>query len=322
MSWEGVPWMVAGGFHSAEVGRLLAYAATGGGEGVVSPGDCKVTASAIPDGNIHIAPGGVGVLNRFPGGAAQAYLVRNVGDEVEALTPQGSSGVRYDLVAMIVEDPQYAGQPAPPSVPDGPYVRTAIYTNVPAGTTKLSEVDPDQTGYALARVKFDASDGTVSAADITDLRRVLAPRVKVEKKILNVGAGATTLGADAVIPPGAAWSIDIPEWATDVLLEANWSGLRATDTGADGGTASGNGRVTLGSIATANSLWSENAVGPGKTTRVGHMAADDKPVPSGLRGTSQTLEARMSKTAGSGMNVKSDSGSTVVVTATFYEKAS
>src|SRR5512139_2547798 len=182
MSWEGVPWMIGGGAeHPEEVGRLLAYAAAGAGEGVVGPTDCKVVPSGVPDGNIHIQPGAVAVLNRFTGGGQQAYLVRNVGDEVKAMTPQGSSGVRYDLVCVIVEDPQYPGQPAPASIPDGPYARTVIYEDVPAATKSLAEVDPDQAGYALARVKFDASDGTVNAADITDLRELVAPRTKTVK---------------------------------------------------------------------------------------------------------------------------------------------
>lgn len=321
MVWEGVPWMVAGGNHTAEVGRVLAYIAANSGEGIVSPGDCRVVASAIPDGNINIQPGAVACLNRFAGGSSQGYLVRNVGNEIKALTPQGSSGVRYDLVALVIEDPQYAGQPAPASVPNGPYVRTRVFENVGANVSTLAEVAPNQSGYALARVKFDASDGTVNQADITDLRQLVNPRTVQYKRMLNVTAGTTNLAALAVSPPGASWSIPIPPWATRVQLEAQWSGIVMSDDGADGGTAGGHGQVALGTIVTQNATWNQNAIGPGSLTRMAHMAADDLEVPAILRGTSQNLQAKLSKTTGAGMTAKTDPGSTVVVTATFYEQA-
>lgn len=321
MVWEGVPWMVAGGNHSAEVGRVLAYAAINGGEGVISPGDCRVVASAIPDGNIHINTGAVACLNRFPGGSSQAYLVRNVGDEVKALTPQGSGGVRYDLVAIIVEDPQYPGQPAPVSVPNGPYVKTVIYQDVPVGTVSLAQVDPDQTGYALARVAFAASDGTITQGEITDLRELLNPRVVQYKRMVNVIAGTVNLAALAVSPPGASWNVKIPSWATKAQVEAQWSGIVMQDDGPDGGTAGGYAQVTLGALATASSTWNQNAVGPGSITRMAHGVADEIDVPAINRGTTVALAAKLSKTAGAGMTAKTDPGSTVTVTVTFYEEA-
>jgi hypothetical protein len=321
MVWQGVPWMVAGGEHSAEVGRLLAHAATAGGEGIVGAADCRVTESPIPDGNIHITPGAVGALNQSGGGGQQSYLLRNVGDEVKAITPQGSSGSRYDLICVIVEDPQYPGQPDPPSIPNGPYLRTAVYEGVSSTTKRLSQVDANQSGVALARVHMPASTGTVTQGNITDLRELLIPRVVQIKKMLNVASGSLTLAADAVAPGGASWNVDVPEWAKFVQLEAQWSGLLAFDGGADGGTAQGNGRVVLGTITTSNSLWACNAVGPGRVTREQHMAAEELAVPSTLRGTTVALQARLSKTGGANMSVKCEAGTTVIVTATFYEKA-
>lgn len=319
MAWEGVPWMVAGGNHSAEVGRLLAYAATAGAEGVVGPGDCKVVASAIPDGNIHINPGAIGMLNRFPGGTAQSYMVRNVGDEVKALTPQGSSGVRYDLVAVIVEDPQYAGQPAPPSVPNGPYLRTVVYENVPNTTKALSEVDADQTGYALALVKFDASDGTVTTADITDLRELLAPRVQTVKKVLNSNATAAFPGALGAAPAAASWNVKIPSWASKVQLEARWSGLKYTDTSSGAGNASGTARVDLGTLQSQTTQWLEDATASNKPVTGTVIVGDELDVPAGLRGTIQALVAKLAKTGGAGMTAQTTPYTTVVVEATFYE---
>lgn len=322
MTWEGVPWAIGGGaLHTAEVSRLLAYLATGGGEGVAAPTDCKVMASAIPDGNIHINPGGVGVLNRFPGGPSQSYLLRNVGDEVKAITPQGSSGPRYDLVAVIVKDPQYPGQPAPADIEDGPYLETVVYENVPSTTRFLSEVDADQTGYALARIAMGASDGTVEQASITDLRQMIQPRYKIVKKVINSAAGVVNLpGALAAAPGDATWNnIYIPEWAQRVILEAHWAGIQHVDSGAGNGSSSGTSAVSLGTIQSASVNWSVDATGANKPITESLFAGEDLAVPSLLRGTFQTLTAKLAKTGGAGMTSRTTNFTAVSVTATFYE---
>lgn len=321
MTWEGVPWFVDGGEHGPEVARTLAYAAMNGHEGVIGVDDCKVTASAIPDGNIHIAPGAIAALNRFGGGDGQGYILRNVGDEAKAMTPQGSSGERWDLVAAIVQDPQYAGQPAPPSVPDGPYVVTAVYEDVPSTTRTLAEVDPDQTGVALALVKFNASDGTVNDSEITDLRQMLLARSKTVTKMISLDGSPVNLGSSLqVFPTGASWTIDVPEWANRVSLSVTMSGVNCLDGGADGGTAQGKVQVELGTITTDQGRWQANAVGPGRQTTMTIQAAEgDLAVPEGIRGTSQTLRVRATHDGGSGMSVRERDGLTAIVNAIFEE---
>src|ERR1044072_3838769 len=225
MTLEGVPWMVNAAEHSAEVVRLMAYAATGAGEGVIGPLDCKVVASSIPNGQVHINSGGIVALNRFPGGGQQSYIIRNVGDEVVALDPQGSSGVRYDLVAVIVEDPEYAGQPAPADPATGPYVRTAVYKNVGPTASTLAEVDPDQPGYVLARVKFDASDGTVNPSDITDLREMVNPRSQSFTQTRQNTVIRTLTQTPQLFPPEAEWDLDIPTWATSAVVKMFHTGI-------------------------------------------------------------------------------------------------
>lgn len=320
MTWEPVPWMVDGGEHSAEVGRLLAYAASGGGEGVIGPSDCKVTASAIADGNVHIAPGGVAVLNRFPGGGQQSYLARNVSDEVVALTPQGSSGERYDLIAVIIEDPEYPGQPDPVDIATGPYLRTIVYEDVAADTTKLSEIDPDQSGYALARVHFNASDATVSAAEITDLRELAAARTKVIKKIFSPpGTNALPGPAYGVCPPGAQWNIDVPDWATRVQMEATWSGVQFIDTSTGVGNSGGFVKQVLGALATQEVIWYVDAVGASRPQTEVFIVADDLAVPEAIRGTTQVANLQLRKTTGAALNGQTTNTTTVIATFTFME---
>ena len=318
MTWQGVPWFVNGGQHPAEAARVLAYIAGQANDGVVAPTDCKVTASAIPDGNINVQPGAVVAVNRFSGGNAQAYIARNVGADVVALTPQGSGGPRWDLIALVVEDPQYAGQPSPPSVPNGPYVKTKVYANVPSTTTKLSEVAANQTGVALALVKFDASDGTIQTADITDLRRLAAPRTFTQKRTLNGVATASFPGSLGTFPAGASWPIEVPAWARRAIIEARWSGLKMTDTSSGAGSASGTAQVAIGSAASSSTQWAADATASNKPITMETMAAEDVDV-TALAGTIQNLQARLAKTGGSGMTAQNTVYTTVVAEVTFYE---
>lgn len=322
MVWEGVPWFVDGGEHGPEVARVLAYASAGGREGVIGVEDLKVTASPIPDGNVHVSPGAAAVRSQFAGASSQAYIVRNVGDEVRALAPQGSSGIRYDYVAVLVQDPQYAGQPAPASIEDGPYVVTTVYQNAGPNIRSLAELDADQSGLLLARVKFDTSDGTITASDITDLRNTLFARSQTEERIVSISSGVTNMpGSWGLHPPGAQWEIEVPEWATRVNLSAMISGIDALDNGADGGTATGAFRVRLGPILTDSANWRANAVGPGKQTTMATQAAQGNIDCRAIAGTRQILAIDGIKNGGSGMVMRSMDGTNAVARAVFMEKA-
>lgn len=324
MVWEGVPWAVDGGEHSAEVGRVLAYAATGGNEGVVAAGDCKVVASNIPDGNVHINSGGIVALNRFPGGGQQSYILRNVGDDVIALDPQGSGGGRYDLVAVIVEDPQYVGQPAPVSVPDGPYLRTVIYKDVDATVATLAEVDPDQTGLVLARVHFDASDGTITNADITDLRSLAMPKSESRQYVFRYEGAIVSLGTvDQVFPPGAEWDVPIPVWATHLSVLAITASMYGEDpTFVPGSPAAYTiwNSVEIDGIATAEGVtsnWSDAGSMP-----ITCITADDLVLPDDYPGTTREMRNMLRKIDyGTGTLVRASEGSTAIIQITFLEKA-
>jgi len=321
MVWEGVPWMVKNADHSAEVGRVVANAATGDGEGVNAPTHCKVTASAIPDGNVHIEPGGVTMRNRYPGGSAQSYIGRNEGDEPVAIRPQGSSGTRHDLVCVVVQDPQYPGQPDPADILDGPYTVSKVYEDVPEQTRFLWEVDPNQVGYALARVRMNPSDGTVSPEDITDLRELATPRTQTERLIVN-GAAAKSLavGDYTQMPDGSSKTIRIPSWATKVQMYAIWSGLVFTDTNNAAGQARGYALVNLGSITPTGTQWLEDATGANKPTTPMLMSGGEAAVPAALRGTVQPLRAQLRATLLSGMTVQATPNTTVLIEATFSEQ--
>ena len=298
MSWDGVPWFVDGASHGAEIARTLAYAASQGGEGIVSPLDCRVLASSIPDGNIHISQGAVAVLNRFPGGASQTYIARNEGDEVVALAAQGSSGSRYDLIAVIIEDPAYAGNPAPPDPATGPYVRSAVYSDVGSEVRYLSEVDPDVSGFALARVKFDASDGTVNQADIFDLREMALPKQKTILRNYEVPDDGSQgfISPNSVyspFPTDAVWDdVLIPEWASRCIVEAIWTNIEIQADPTNPGTIkAGQGamRVKLGTQYTERGVWSNRLMAGQEITSV-MFNSDDISIPQVMRGTEQSVQ--------------------------------
>lgn len=332
MVWEGVPWMIDEAEHGAEVGRLLAYLASGKNEGIAAPADLAVVASAIPDGKVHIQSGAASVLNRFPGGGQQSYAVRNEGDEEVALAPQGSSGVRYDLVAVVVEDPQYAGQPEPVDIANGPYVRSRVYQNVPAETTHLWEVDPDQSGYALALIKFNPSDGTVEQSEIKDLRRLLNPRTTTYKRMYNVtdqaadGTGVYALtSVQSVFPAGASFVVPIPEWANKMQLNCRVSNLRVLDTspGVDTSFSFGYARFHFAGVYSDITEWTQGFNSSGQAyaaTTMAYEIADEMDVPEDWPGTNRALDIAGWKDSGSiGHNIGAEWGSTVVVEVTFYE---
>lgn len=332
MTWQGVPWYVGGGaHHSPEVARLLAHIASGGAEGVIGAGDLQVRALNVPGAGIRVMPGAGVLQSKFAGAGQQAYLVRNPDEDVVMVAPTGSSGGRTDLVAVIVEDPQYAGQPAPASIEDGPYVRTRVYTNVAAGVkTMTSEqamalVAPGQTGYALAAYTLGVSDGTIEQADIVDLRGKPSPRTQVHTRMLNLpGSGVnTTLTSLAMtgFPTEAHWDIPVPSWAVKVALELQASGLEVVEDGALGGDWAGTARIALGALVTQ-----ESEVRPspphqvGGTDTFGYLCADELKVPAAMRGTTQTLAAQAKKVSSTGgITVRSTWGTTVVLRVTFTE---
>lgn len=318
MAFDQPGWFIDGQDHGPEMARLLAYLSTGGNDGVVAPTDLKVTASAIPDGNVHIGSGAAGYQSRFAGAPSEAYLVRNNGDVAKALTPQGGGGVRYDLVCVITNDQNYAGQPDLATIA-GQWHKPFVYENVPATTKYIEQVDADQSGYALARVKFDASDGTISPADITDLRQLVNGRRKEEIRIANPIANVNIPAAWGVMPPEATWNIEVPKWATRVILEADWSGLRFVDTSAAAGSASGGLRAVLGALATGASYWAVDAIGAGKPITISGFDGAEIVVPEVMRGTTVALQGQGYRGSLIGMTAQTTAYCSCRVKATFIE---
>jgi hypothetical protein len=302
MAWDSVPWFIGGGAqHSPEVARLLAYAATSGAEGIVNVGDLKVAPLDVPGGSVRVLPGAALIRNRATGGDSQTYVSRLPVEESVAVAPTGSGAGRTDLVVAQIEDPFMAGEPwqdpADPTV--GPYIFTRIISNVPAGTTRLQDVPGygGRSAVTLARLDIPASTGTITAAMITDLRKVANPRT-LRQMVTVYPSTALNMPTSAY----ASWpitsaqrpSLQVPEWATRLDVVAHYSGVKFAMSGtAD--TVAGI-RTGLGADAADNGIIIADTTGRGHYTLVGSHAITPE-----QRGTSQLLNLQAVRSAGAGV---------------------
>ncbi|QOP65147.1 minor tail protein [Arthrobacter phage Phives] len=331
MSWDSVPWFVGGGAeHSPEVARLLAYAAVGGAEGLVTPDDLKVTPLDVPGGGVKIAPGAALVRNRAAGGDLQTYVARNPTTDIVSIAATGSGSGRTDLIVAQIEDPYMPGEPwqEPTDPKVGPYVYTRVIPNVPAGTKRLQDV-PGYSGRSaitLARVTLPASTGTVTAGMITDLRKMARPRT--ERRMTTVfPAGARTAGNK--LPTSGSYApwplttaqrpaVQVPEWATRIDIVVHMSGILFLKGGATVDTVAGTRTVFGTTTPSENGILIqdvEDTDGRYTFTTIGTHA-----IPASMRGTTQYIEAQAVRTVGVG-NWYADYQSSIVIDWQFSEEA-
>ena len=326
MSWDSVPWFVGGGAeHSPEVARLLAYAATGGAEGIVTPGDLKVSPYAVPGAGVRAAAGAALILNRAAGGTAQTYAARNPTVDTVEIAPTGSAGGRSDLIVAQIEDPHMAGEtwdePADPKV--GPYIFTRVIPNVPAGTTRLRDL-PGYSGRSavvLARIDLPASTGTVTAAMISDLRKVARPRqARAVGTVAPTSAGRGWMNPTTeTLWPNRALSVDVPEWATKVVVTGSLVGVLQFFGNADltGFLRLGAGTGSVSGVA-FNFVLEADPTDKQRTTLVFTM---EVAVPAAMRGTTQPLGLYAFRNGTAAGRYGTDGATRLVLDATFSEAA-
>lgn len=238
MAMDPVPYAIGGGLakHSPEIARVLAYASTSGAEGIVTPGDLKVTATSVPGTSVAVAPGAALMLSRSPGGEQQTYVLRHPTTSTVAIAATGSSAGRTDLIVARVEDPYAAGSPwqVPADPTRGPYVSLRVISGVKATDTAMP---PGQTGVVLARVTLPASTGTVTNAMVTDLRNLALPRSS--SGLVSAGLGDELLPGPnnntfRRWPTGFMPEVLVPYWATHASLAYTITGAATNSPSVDG----------------------------------------------------------------------------------------
>lgn len=313
--WDPVPWFVGGGAeHSPEVARLLAYAATNGGEGVIDTSSLRVTALAVPGSAVAVRTGACLIRNRSVGGERQTYAGRSTSVDNPQIPATTAAGARSSLVVARVEDPFMEGEPwqDPADPTAGPYIFTRVIPNVPAGTKRLRDVPGYEGNSAieLARIDQPASTGAITNAMITDLRKVANPRSN--RQAQNIEPAVTNLTSTAATRwPTNRFTVDIPEWATQAFVKME---LVAA---IDSGDTDGNFMIYLGdSLLVQAQGYNYDYTG---SERLGIVVAGVVAVPAEFRGTTQNLEMRATRVAGAPGFLRTVVKSFYVADVEFYE---
>lgn len=306
MGYDPVPWMVGGGAeHSPEVGRLVAYAASGGVEGCVGSTDLKVTALGTPGLSVSVARGSLMVPNRFTSNTQESYVVRMATPETVAIAATGAGVTRTDLIATIITDPFVAGSthPTPPNAKVGPYVKTIVVPNVSTSVKRLQDVAAyaTATGFALARVTLPPSTTGVTNAMITDLRSMAQTATsRIMRAVTSTGsveganAGPIPLNSYGPFPTQATWPISIPTWATHAVVRGDINAFRVIE-----GWVQGRVRAMfVGQVVRESSFDLTTAVPDSYRSSVGF--ASEITIASQYRGTTQTLSFEGMRSSGTG----------------------
>ena len=306
--WDSTPWAVRSARHSAEVGRLLSYAATSGAEGTVGAADLKVSALVSPGGSVRVAPGGIIMLNRYGGGGQQSYVGRNPVEHTVAIQPTTSAGGRSDLIVARVIDPQYEGA-QPPDPYTFQYMLTSVIQGVSSSVTTAHQLNLGYPAVALARIDIPVSTSNITNAMITDLRNPANPRTQRRIFAATAGSNQTVTGAGFVPFPTYAPSVVVPPWATYVSMVATITGIGNV------GSAEGIFFSKLGGKKSADLPYSVVDSGERGTIVVALTA----PV-SDIAGTTVNLSTYANRTVGPGY-LTTLNGTQVVFDVWFEERA-
>jgi len=309
--WDATPWMIQGARHSADVGRVLAWAATKGAEGIIRPTHLRVTPTSPVSGAVNIGTGGAAILGHFP---SQTYIARNPNAHTVDIQPNTGGAVRHDMVIARIIDPQFEGQ-APEDPFNFQYVFTDVIQNVAGNATEPTISSP---AIPLARVRMPAGATEVTEGQITDLRKVANPRKDRTLEARNFPGGYSEfLGGENDTWPNDGFSVDVPDWATYANIIATWDQVRV-----NGGDRAGQVWTTLTrgstSVETVPNRW--DLVGTPDTSRIGIRHAASRGIPAELRGTTIDVFLRGSVLTGGTGNLRLDGQSSVSLDIEFHER--
>ncbi|MGO2819422.1 MAG: hypothetical protein ACTIA5_01385 [Brachybacterium tyrofermentans] len=325
MAMERVPYLVGGGFeHSAEVMRSMLAASTSGAEGIITPGDFKVTPLPVPGTAVALAPGNGLLRNSYVGGGAQSYAVRAPSQTEVPIQATGSSGWRNDLIVARVDDPTYQGGAFDPVTFEA--ARFEVIRGVASDQATIAGLGLTYPAIPLARLNVPPSTGTITANMITDLRKVALPRV--ERHLFT--HGLSNEETDDINPtpgdgmgeawPNVFWNFQIPDWATRVRVRAILGGVRVE---AIPPNNYGQLFVRFGTVANGFSTqfgrWDSSMAGG--ITRQTFMVADDRVVPASFRGTASRAYIRATRTNNNSNTPRLDTFSSISLDVEFYETA-
>lgn len=229
MSWQNPTAYIDNNPQSGQLWRQALQSATQFNQGIVSPGDLKVTATSPASLQLNIASGSAVILGNETSDQG-SYFGVNVGSDSVTLAAGGSS-IRYDLIMAEVQDPTFSGS----SWNHNPATDQLIYSVVDSGVSSGTTEPPTNVSaipLALATVPIGAS--AISQADIQDLRSLVnAPHQSGTSAQIGTGSSVIAGNQSSAVawPSWYAQQVMVPEWATSMRVTAFWTRYQPNSNG-------------------------------------------------------------------------------------------
>lgn len=321
-NWDLAPWLMAGGVkHSVSVARLVAYAAFQGQQGVLGSKDLQVTALASPGGAVRVWPGACAIHNKANSASYEAYAARLPLVDQVSIAPTGGTA-RSDLIVARVEDPFEPNStwptPSQAAIDNGTaeFVRTHVIPGVSAATKTVPSEFAGMSLIVLARIDIPANTTNITNAMIVDLRRLTKSFSAPPQEKVVYPTALRTLSATSFVtwPSDLAFTVEVPSWATHMQATAQLGGVIH-------GTAAAFGlfQILVGGTVLngANAVDLTAVTNRDRTTIL--VAGSKTPVPTSMRGTSQTalLQGRRNNTNSS--NFEADTRVGCMLNVTFFQ---
>ncbi|MFD5753818.1 hypothetical protein ACFWIZ_00735 [Streptomyces sp. NPDC127044] len=301
------PMMVKGGTHPARTMRMMIRDLSRGSQGVTEYNDLKVTQQTTPGAGVQIGDGS-GVVRGAAWGQG-SYTQYNVGSALVNIAPTGAQG-RTDMVVLRVLDPEYEGSLDPTKDNIGFF---DVVSNVSSTAT---QPPAGMSAIPLARVALPSNCATVTAAMITDLRRIANPRRDRQLYTAFPGSPLNRLVYQDNQwhnwPSAARWSIDVPAWAVSAKIVTTVAGLRL-----DTANVFASMRQVLGTVQGQGTAIDDDQ--GANTRRSTIVVADSLTVPAAMRGTTQSLYLQTFMSKAETGNLGVDGGTSLITDVEFEE---
>ncbi|MFZ3475362.1 hypothetical protein ACODT3_42340 [Streptomyces sp. 4.24] len=305
MTLAQAPLLTNGATHSAQTFRMMVKDLARGAEGITEGNDLKVSPLTVPGGGVLVGDGS-GIIRGRAVPWQGHYTAYNIGSETVTVAPTGGTP-RADMVVMRVLDPEYEGSRNPAK---DKIVAFEVVSGVSAtGTTP----PPGFSAIPLARSNLPANTGTITAAMITDLRRIANPRR--DRRIQMVrgfpySAAPTATDKWADWPPEARVQVEVPSWAVTANIVTQ-IGIRMT------GNPHTRWRHKFGALFGAEITMDDDVVTGWSRENI--MLGDTPTITPALRGTVQTLSLQTNPIPGSTFTVDVNGGSNCIFDIEFVE---
>lgn len=317
MTFQTFVWAVDGNTMDAVPLRQMLQGSTLGSQGVVGHLDCQVNATGPATSGIIITPGQVVVLGQEIANQGSYYGV-NIGNDTTLTIAATGGSPRSDLICVQAKDPTFGGSPwgNPAS---GQILFPVVISNVAGGTlTPPGGI----SAIPLARIDMPASTSVVQQSYIHDLRAVCNPQRQVATYAQagpNTPANSSTSGSDVIWPPGSAWNINIPIWATLAVI---YFSVNEVLYNGGGLKARGFMNVSIGSnillpiAMTPNTLYATTDTGRHCIAGAGNVA-----IPASIRNTTQQFAIAQSSDGTNFGTFQADEGSSSFMIVEFVQQA-